>query len=456
MATPVIMPRQGQSVESCIITKWHKVPGDSVAVGDILFSYETDKAAFEEESKVAGTLLGVFFAEGDDVACLTNVCVIGDAGEDFAAFDPNGGAGVAAEKVEEGPSLSLRMTEEPLSVTEETLRMTEGGGEMKISPRAKALAEARFADLSMVAPTGPEGRVIARDVQKLIDEGHVVSPAAFGAYQGGAVGTGMGGRVTLADLSQKPAEAAPVAQPVAAAPAAPVSDTYEEPLTHMRKVIAKAMVQSLSSMAQLTHNASFDATQIQAARKLYKEQGAALGMDKITLNDIVLYAVSRTLAMPEHRALNANLNGDTMKYFRAVNLGLAVDTERGLMVPVLYGADKMSLQQISQAVKALAKDCQAGTINPDLLKNGSFTVSNLGSLGIESFTPVINPPQTGILGVNTITTRIREEKGQIVPYPAMALSLTYDHRAVDGAPASKFLRDLCRNLENFNLLLAKG
>ena len=145
-----------------------------------------------------------------------------------------------------------------------------------------------------------------------------------------------------------------------------------------------------------------------------------------------------------------------MRYFKGVNLGFACDTERGLMVPVIHGADKMSLLQISTAVKELAKACRAGTINPDLLKGGSFTVTNLGALGIESFTPIINPPQTGILGVDAIIPRVREVNGKVEVFQAMGLSLTYDHRAIDGMPASKFLADLKNNLENFLLLLAKG
>ncbi len=454
MAVPVIMPRQGQSVESCVITKWMKGPGDPVAVGDILFAYETDKAAFEEEAKVAGTLLARFFEAGDDVPCLTNLCVIGGAGESFAEFDPNAGS-AQAPAADAAPGASQpEAPAQPAAAQPAFQAAPVSSDDLKISPRAQAMANARRADLSHVTASGPDGRVIARDVQALIDAGQVVTPAAAGSYPGGLTGTGLGGRVTLSDLNAPAATAAP-------APAAPLGvpgeDSYEEPLSNMRKTIAKAMTTSLSTMAQLTHTSSFDATGIQALRKTLKDGGAALGMDKITLNDIILYAVSRTLMQPEHKALNANLiDGTKMKYFRGVNLGLAVDTERGLMVPVLFGADKMSLLQISQEAKRLAKECQSGTINPDYLRGGSFTISNLGSLGIESFTPVINPPQTGILGVNNITTRVRDVNGQLTGYPCMTLSLTYDHRALDGAPASKFLRDLGQNLQNITMLLAKG
>ena len=146
---------------------------------------------------------------------------------------------------------------------------------------------------------------------------------------------------------------------------------------------------------------------------------------------------------------------DKINYYRHVNLGVAVDTPRGLMVPTIFGSDTMSLSDISIASKKLQDEAKAGTINPDLLKGGTFTVTNLGSLGVESFTPVINPPQTGILGVDNITTRVKMVGGEIKPYQAMGLSLTFDHRALDGAPAAKFLSELVSALENFSLLLAK-
>ena len=462
MATPVIMPRQGNSVESCIVTSWGKKVGDKVAIDDVLFSYETDKAAFDELAKVEGTVLAIFFKEGDDIPCLTNVMVIGNEGESFAEFDPNGAAPAAAEAA---PAAAAETkVEEAKAEAEEIAAAPIVMGDLHISPRAKALAAKSGADLSKVVPTGPDGRVIERDVQKLIDAGLVVSAAARDSYQGGLEGTGLGGRVTLADLNKKAEPAAAEAAAPAAAAAAPVAlgtpvdDSYTEPMTNMRKVIAKAMMSSLSGMAQLTHNISYDATEVQAARAMFKAKGEKFGMEKISINDIIMFVVARTLAMPEHKALNANLidDGKTMKYFKGVHLGMAVDTDRGLMVPTIFNADKMTLKELSATAKKLAKECKEGKINPDYLKGASFTVSNIGSLGIESFTPVINPPQTGILGVCAITDGFRKVNGQIECYPKMGLSLSYDHRALDGTPASKFLVDLKNNLEAFTLMLAQG
>ena len=444
MATPIIMPRQGQSVESCIITAWNKKVGDTVEKGEILFSYETDKSSFDEPAPESGKLLAIFHEEGDDVPCLENVCVIGNDGEDFAQFAP-------ASEDDAAPAEEVKTetaTVAAIEVPAEVVASADANG--AISPRAKLLADKTGADLLKANPTGPNGRIIERDVQSLLDRGLTVSAAAAAGYTSALEGSGINGKVVLADLSAKPAEAAATVS----APA-PVAEYVDEKLPNIRKVIAKSMHASLSNMAQLTLNASFDATKIMALRASLKNGAEKLGLANITLNDMVLYAVSRVIL--NHRTLNAHYLDDsnTMRFFNTVNLGIAVDTDRGLLVPTLFNAEKLSLNDLSKSAKAVITDAQKGTINPDYLKGASFTITNLGSLGIESFTPVINPPQTGILGVDTITRRIKEVNGEDVTYPAMGLSLTFDHRALDGAPAAKFLKDLCFALENFDLLLTK-
>lgn len=460
----VIMPRQGQSVESCIITKWHKQVGDSVSQGEVLFSYETDKAAFDEEAKNDGILLQIIRQEGDDVPCLEPVCVMGEAGESVAS--PNGGP------EEEGtPTESMGNEPPQAGVTQAAaalLQMEHGG--IKISPRARALAKKSGADLSFVTASGPDGRVIARDVQALIDAGQMITKAAQGFVSGGVSGTGLGGRVSLRDLAAKPeaphsapkkesanVPAQPVAPPLAATiPEGFAPSYHDEPLPNIRKRIAAAMYASVSSTAQLTHSASFDATNILAYRKQCKEQGKPYGMDGVTLGDLVIYGVVHTLTQPAHAHLNAHFFNDSIRYFDDVHLGIAVDTPRGLMVPTIRYANKKTLLEISKEVKSLSTACRSGAIDPDLLSGASFTVSNLGAYEIEQFTPIINPPQTGILGVCTISQRVREKEGKLEMYPVMTLSLTYDHRALDGAPASAFLRDIKRNMENIQLLLGGG
>jgi len=450
MAVGVLMPQAGISVESCIITEWLKKPGDNIDVGDILFSYETDKASFECESTAAGTLLEIFFEDGDEVPVLINVCAVGNIGEDASALRPSGEA--PAGGGEAAPAEAARSAAEDAPAPEVSPAPAAiaqiNSGEMKISPRAKNLAASQSVDARLASPTGPYGRVIERDVRKLMEQGGASTSAAFGvvsaAAPGSFTGTGIGGKVSVNDL-----DAAYAAVP-ASAPDAP--EYRDAAFTGIRRAISKSMTVSLSTIPQLTHTFSFDATEIMSFRTQLKEKGEGLGLPNITLNDMILYAVSRTL--PKYPELNAHmLDGNNIRYFRDVHLGIAVDTERGLLVPVLKHANRKSLSQIAVESKALAKAAQGGSLPIDDMQGGTFTISNLGVFGVESFTPVINPPQTGILGVNAITSRPREINGEIKLYPAMGLSLTYDHRAIDGAPVSRFGKELCESLASFRLLL---
>ena len=419
MANAVIMPKAGITVESCIIGTWEKKVGDEIKVGDILFTYETDKASFECESTAEGTLLEIFYNEGDEVPCLVNVCAIGNAGDDCSALRPNSDGAAAPAAAEAAPA-----TEVQENVAAPAAATTAPAGEKSaISPRAKKLAERAGVDASLATPTGPNGRIIERDVRTLME--NPPAPA----------------------VKEEAVAAAPVQS------AAPEAEYTDVKFSGIRRAISKSMHTSLSTMAQLTHTTSFDATTILEYRKMLKAaEGEYAG---ITLGDIILYAVSRTLL--NHPDLNAHmLDDNNIRLFKHVNLGVAVDTPRGLMVPTIHHADQMSLLEISKAVKELAAQCREGNISPDKLTGGSFTVSNLGNMGVESFTPVINPPQTGILGVCCTTERVRRAKdGSIEVYSAMGLSLTYDHRAVDGSPAARFQKELAHNLENFTALLAK-
>jgi len=450
MAAPVKMPKVGLSDESSIIVRWHKKKGDFVRKGDILFTIQTDKAAFDVEAEVDGTVLEVFYGEGEEVPVLTTVCVIGNPGEDTGEFMP-GDMQRAEEDVSE-KSVPARdeggMEIKTSGEKDEGYKSAEGDevkDRLKISPRAKNLAERAGVDCRYATPTGPEGRIIERDIQALMAGGPAFTPAA--AEVGDKLlPAGVGGRNTAGDLEIAPA--------AAATGAGGFEQDYEiVNLSYTRKIIAKNMYTSLSSTAQLTLHVSFDASDILAFRERIKENGDKLGLEDITLNDIILYAVSRTLV--NHKELNAHLVEDRMLVFKNVHLGVAVDTERGLMVPTVFNANLKSLNEISREVKELVEQCRGGSINPDKLKGGTFTVTNLGGLGVESFTPILNPPQTGILGVCSVVYRIKKVGGEDKCYPAMGLSLTFDHRALDGAPAARFLKELRDNLENFSLLLAR-
>lgn len=489
MAVPVIMPQLGNSVESCIITKWHKKKGDEVNLGDILFTYETDKTALEEEAKSEGVLLGVFFEEEEDVPVLTNVCVIGNEGEDVSEFAPGTKSNARPEAINQSSAAPEGITGKGAIASDrpQGLHLPPGlhlphisisdPKETKISPRARNLAEKTGVDYRYASPTGPYGRIIEQDIEGLLKTGHIMTPAAKQEYSNTSTGlmidqmiegTGLGGRVTTADLLTASSADGSVSADVKDKVAYPGKTSYPSKTVHfdaeilqyqkvkpsnIRKVIAKTMHHSLSSTAQLTLNASFDATGILDYRKKLKEKRETLGLENITLNDIMLYAVSRTLL--HCKELNAHFVEGELRLFNNVHLGVAVDTDRGLMVPTIFNANLKSLNEISRESKSLIEKCKEGTINPDCLKNANFTVTNLGTLGIESFTPILNPPQTGILGVNTIIQRVREVNEEYVYYPAMGLSLTFDHRALDGAPAAIFLKNLRTSLESFSILLAK-
>ena len=450
-ATAVIMPRQGQSVESCILTEWKKKVGDEVKVGDILFSYETDKASFEEEAKVEGTLLAVFFNEQDDIPCLEEVAVIGKPGTSVAGFGPK------AAQAEAAPAQEAPKEAAAPAQAEEAPKAEATGPACGISPRARNAAARLGVDLSTVVATGPHGRILERDVMaaKKATAGALLEGTAAGIQ-----GTGIGGRVTLSDIAAAkaaPAQEAPKAAEAApaAAPQAPAADYEDEKIPNIRKAIAKNMCNSLSTMAQLTLNTSFDATEIVKYRALLKaSEDEAIA--KITYNDFMIFAVSRIVK--KYRNLNANWldKEGVIRHFNHVHIGMAVDTPKGLFVPTIFNADQKTLAQISAEAKALAADAKAGKLSPDKMSGASITISNVGAFGIESFTPVINPPQTAILGVCGMEDKVRAGKdGQIELYKAMGLSLTIDHRALDGADGSRFLKELCAAMKNFSVLLAQ-
>lgn len=444
MATVIIMPKQGQSVESCILTEMKKKKGDTVAVGDILFSYETDKASFEEEAKVAGTVLDVFFDDGDEIPVLTNVMVIGNEGESTEEFRPGADSGAAAPAAAETASAAAATpAAAPTATAEPTVAAAEpatAAGTSPVSPRARVLAAKEAIDASALQGSGPHGRVIERDVRAAMAATPKLTPLAKAiAKETGAAapetGSGLAGMVKGADMG-------------ALKNSVYASDSEIKPLSNMRKLIAKAMYASLQNSAQLTHHLSADARGILALRKKVKKAVENGYPTNITLNDMVCMAVIR--ALKKFPQVNAHFLGDSVRLFSKVHLGLAVDTERGLMVPVVKNADDLSIQGLANQLKEVANACKKGSIDPDLLSSeaASFTVSNLGNYGVEIFTPVINLPQVAILGVNTIVPRPKDIGGGVYAFvPHIGLSLTYDHRALDGGEATRFVKEIANEIE---------
>jgi pyruvate dehydrogenase E2 component (dihydrolipoamide acetyltransferase) len=438
MALVVILPKQGQSVESCIITEIKKKKGDSVKKGEILFSYETDKASFEEESPTDGVVLECFYNDGDEVPVLLDMMVIGQPGDDYAGL-LQGGSPAATESQE---PRTKNQDAEPAKVVETNQPINQS---TFISPRAKNLAEKEALNASELAGTGPKGRVIEKDVLVALESRPKLTPlakkiASEEGIQPQGTGSGLAGTAKSTDL------------------AAPVNAIYgvdyeDKKLSNMRKLIAKAMHSSLQNSAQLTHHLGADARNIQNLRKKAKKAFEAGTLSaNLTINDFVCFAVVK--ALKKFPNANSHFLGESMRLFNKVHLGLAVDTERGLMVPAVRNADDLSIIGLANQLKEVANSCKKGAISPELLSSeaATFTVSNLGAYGVEMFTPVINLPQAAILGVNTIVPRPKDLGDGVYGFvPYIGLSLTYDHRALDGGEATRFLKQIAIEIETLEL-----
>ena len=443
MATIVVMPQLGNSVESCIIVEWMIAEGDTVSVDQTLASIETDKSTMEVPSTAEGTVLKLLWEEGDEVPVKDPLIIVGEPGEDISGLVPGGDAAPAEA---DAPAEQAAAAPEAAAPAFATERATGA-----VSPRARALAASRGVDASAISEgSGPHGRVIERDVAAAIAAGPVLTSAARAAGVSATEGTGIGGRVSVADAGRT-AEAAPAAAVAAPAAAAdfPGAST-SAPLKGVRKVVAKRMMESLTSTAQLTLNTTANAAGILAMRKKVKNADESLGLNKITLNDLVCFAVSRTLL--KYPVFNAHLEDGVLTEFEQVHLGFACDTPRGLLVPVIRSAQALGLKAFSDEAKRLAGGAIDGSLSPDFLSGGTFTVSNIGSFGIETFTPVINLPQTAILGVGAITPRPTvAADGSIGVEQRLNLSLTIDHQVIDGADGARFLRDLVAAIENIDV-----
>jgi pyruvate dehydrogenase E2 component (dihydrolipoamide acetyltransferase) len=434
MATPVIMPRQGQSVESCILTEWKVQSGDTVAEGDVLAVIETDKASFDLESTASGTVLELFWEADDDVPVLANVLVIGEEGENIDEFRPADSEGTTTpEPVATSTSDTNIPAVETTAQPQETIAPSVGtvtAPSAGISPRARKKAMHAGVDAEILVGTGPGGRVIERDVDAFLSGSPRLSAAARVRAQDGMEapkhGSGIAGMALASDMREPGA----------------IDGADVTPVKGIRKLIADKMMQSLQGTAQLTLHSSFDATACQQ----YRKKRLADGESKVSINDLVAKAILSALKL--HPEMNAHFLGDRLAVFHEVNLGIAVDSPRGLMVPVVEGASTMSLEMLSAEIKKKAIACRDGTIQPDDLSGGTFTLTNLGMLGVENFTPVLNPPEIAILGVGGISVKPkRQEDGEISFVDQISLSLTIDHQAIDGAPAARFLQTFVDHLE---------
>jgi len=388
MATPIEMPKPGITVEECLLVRWLKRPGEPVAAGETVAEIETDKATFELPAPVGGTLLAVFVQEGQTAPVYSTVGVIGEPGEPAEAFRP--GSTLAAAPAVAAPPVEPAVTAPPPAP--QTARL---------SPRARRFAREHGLDLGDLAGSGPGGRVLERDLERLL---------------------------TAAEAPTEPGV----------------------PLTGVRLRIAERMRASLAHTAQYTLNASADAVALLGLRERIKQAHAEGRLPDITINELVMFAVVRALLeMPE---LNAELIEGRLYRRDRVNLAFACETPRGLLAPVVKDSQKLSLAELSVRVKTLAQQAVEGGIAPEDLSGGTFTVSNLGAYGVESFTPILNPPQVALLGVNTIQLKPVRQARAVEFREHIGLSLTCDHQVVDGALGARFLAVLRERIENIEAL----
>jgi len=402
MATPVELPKSGNTVEECVIGRWVKQAGDAVSAGDVLAEVETDKATFEITAPVGGTLLATFFPEGALVPVFTTVCVIGEPGEAVASPEPVAPTAVSASPQPLAPTARASHTASP----EPPSQSARASGHL--SPRARRFAAERGFELTAIVGSGPGGRVLEQDVRT--------------AYE-----------------SARAAAATPV---TSARPSA------------LHDVIADQRRESPAMTGQYTLHASADARQLLAIRACAKETARTVGAPNISINALVTFCTIRALLdMPD---LNAELIDNTIVRHRAIHVGFACDTPHGLLVPVVRDAQELSIAGLARRMTQLAKSALDGTISPEALSGGTFTISNLGDVGVEWLTPVVNPPQVAILGVGAIHVKPVRTGGGVDFIDAIALSLTCDQRAIDGRLAGRFLRTLAEKIEQIEYDLILG
>lgn len=461
MAQAIVMPKKGNSVEECFLSKWRIKEGDQISVGQIIADIETDKTSEEVEATAEGTVLSLFWQEGDLVPVLVNICAVGEPGEDFADLRPDG-AQVASEETAVQAEASSPTTPAASQAPElaPAAPAVASDSNAAMSPRAKKfLAEHPFI-VPDLQGSGAQGRIIEQDLKDAYYQSARMSPVAAMLSQDGltaSCGSGIGGMILGEDMGKDAGEkASPAAPAEELLQLALVTDQVtEQPLSNIRRIIAGRLHESLSSMAQYTLCAEADVSGLLLLRQKIKEQGEKLALANVNIGDMVMFAVIK--ALQKHPEMNGVFSDNVIKLHSAINMGFACDTPRGLMVPVLHGAEKLSLGQMSQQVKIMAKQAIEGKLNPDLLAGGTFTVSNLGAFGITSFTPVINAPELAILGVGkTILRPVRTKNNDIEYRDYMQLSLTLNHMVIDGAPGAKFLQTVKGMLENFELVCIAG
>ena len=442
MATELLMPKLGLTMTEGTIDEWKKKVGDTVQKGEILYSVATDKLTNDVEAEADGVLLQILVPEGETVPCKTLVGWLGAAGE---AVPAAGGAPAAAS----APAAEAPAAAAPEAAASAPVR--EAGAYVPATPYAKKLAKEKGFDLGQIPASGYKGVVVARDVLGF-------TPAAPAAAAPAVKASPLAAKVAAdlgIDLNTVNAHGRVLAQDILAylessrEKVAGDEPAREEskPMSGMRKAIAKNMLASVQTSPTVTFNLGIDMSEM----KRYREQLKAKDI-KVSYTDLLVKFVAK--ALTEFPLLNCSVEDNKIIYKHYVNMGVAVALDNGLLVPNIPDADKKSLTEISAEVKELAKLAREGKLPPEKLRGGTFTITNLGMYGIESFTPIINQPEVAILGVNTMEDKVVVRNGEMVIRPIMNLSLTADHRVVDGSVAAQFLQRVKSLMENPALMLA--
>ncbi|NQT59955.1 MAG: 2-oxo acid dehydrogenase subunit E2 [Bacteroidetes bacterium] len=448
MAEKIIMPKQGLQMTEGTIIEWKKKEGDLVRVGETLFEIETDKLNIDIDSPATGTLLAILRQEGDTVPITEIIGVIGAPGEDISGFLHTSGGALKSKEAAAAADVVTVSKKIPSTVISTSDVGKEGkypSGKLFITPRAKKLAREQGIPLTEFMGTGPEGLIIERDVKNYQHVTEVSSTplarktaAQTGQDLESVVGTGPRGKIYSTDVQAQLA----VSQPLMAEE--PIEIV---PVKGMRKVISERMRSSLDEAAQAVHRIDIDMSEAVRIREIFKT-----AEKKISFNDIIIRAVAE--AIKRNPVINRQFRSESeIVQFSDVHIGVAVALETGLIVPVIKHANRLGLQGIHAETKRLAEAARSNTLQPDDLSGGRFTVSNLGMYGIDSFTAIINQPESCILAVGTVKDRAVVVDKEIVIRPICQISLTYDHRIIDGAPAAEFLQSLQKIMNNPYLLI---
>jgi pyruvate dehydrogenase E2 component (dihydrolipoamide acetyltransferase) len=437
VATEIKLPRLGQGMESGTIVRWLKSEGDEVQKGEPLYELDTEKVTQEVEADASGVLLKIAVQEGE-VEVGRTIAVIGEQGEEVSVDGGDGGRPQEAEAEAEAPAPA---EQEPAADEEPA----EEGSRAPARDAERERGRAASAEAAREAPSGPtrvDGRVKASPLARRIARERGVDLAALS-------GTGPEGRIVAEDVERAAATGVPAAAPAAAPAPAQVGEVEEVALTSIRKTIARRLTEAWEAPAfQISMSA--DMTRALALRErlvaLKPEDGA-----KPTVSDVLTKVCA--VALMRHREINAHFAGDRVLRFPTANVGIAVAAPQGLIVPVVKGAERLSIQEIANVRADLVGRTRDGKLKQDDLADGTFTISNLGMYGVEQFIAVLNPPQAAILAVGAAEPRAVAEDGEVVVRPTMTMTLTCDHRAVDGAAASEFLRTVKAFLEEPGLAL---